>query len=756
MRDADRTWALLVGIDQYDSPAVPPLDGAVADALAARRWLLGLGVPDEQIILHAAPTGATAPALGELHPEDAREQDVWASLQRLAAASGEQLFVFLSGHGLYEPVAGPVFLTRDFGVGGAYPQLGIEAYAQFLRSLPFARQFVFLDGCLNYPMSPQLRPVFVPRALYGHAALPAPRPDVQQTLSFACGQGDLAVDTAQGGLFLRHLLRALDPAALSSEITTYDASNGDLQVDLDLAMTHVAEAVQQEANLQGRQQRPQWTSHGPTPTRRAVVRLPQDAASLSVQVPDDDAGLRLTRLRIDTLASQWRRVEPTAHGVLALPVESRLPKGVTYYLLGTFAPPSPEVPEAGTRTTTLEVLLEQDRTVVLRPPTGELLTIPHRGIVADSPDTVATRQRARWSGTGPGRVRLLLAPGGVPGLVGQIEDVHVQVGDQQLPVSRLRASPTVEVPPGPVQVRLVLPWGRFEHRLVVTPGETEVLRLPARVGVPPLRVLATASEGELPEERFHVLVLDRQQIRSAVLVDGAYRPESVDVLVEEAQASAEGGQEPSTRLLEPRPLGLDPWRTQLVVRGWSGSAAMPLNPYGTLALHRTSRFRVEPLSRTGRPEWDLLVSTGRLGSLDQDMGVWLVREKWEDPLLGVAGAYACLSQQRYDLLREVLDNLRRLASDIPDLAVLEAALTRRTDGASERSRDALLELRQRGVVPAFRWGVSAALDEAVAHDLSDLVQVLEPVRARLHAASVWTAWRPWGGWEPLRRPALRG
>ena len=56
MNEARTTWALVVGIDVYADPAIPVLQGAVADALAACRWLRRLGVPDEQVLLHASPS----------------------------------------------------------------------------------------------------------------------------------------------------------------------------------------------------------------------------------------------------------------------------------------------------------------------------------------------------------------------------------------------------------------------------------------------------------------------------------------------------------------------------------------------------------------------------------------------------------------------------------------------------------------------------------------------------------------------------
>src|SRR6185369_696380 len=104
MDEAQNTWALVAGIDEYDHPSLRRLTGAAADAVAAVHWLRSLGVPDGQILLHAAPSAATRPALDGLGLTyaPAREPDLWDSIDKLRGAQGgTRLFVFLSGHGLY-------------------------------------------------------------------------------------------------------------------------------------------------------------------------------------------------------------------------------------------------------------------------------------------------------------------------------------------------------------------------------------------------------------------------------------------------------------------------------------------------------------------------------------------------------------------------------------------------------------------------------------------------------------------------------
>ncbi|HSC21218.1 MAG TPA: hypothetical protein VLC07_05780, partial [Solirubrobacterales bacterium] len=90
MNEAATTWALVVGIDEYDLPALRRLTGAAADAAAAVRWLRSLGVPDPQILLHAAPSEANGRLLADLGLpyKPARQPDIWSSVSLLRRVTG--------------------------------------------------------------------------------------------------------------------------------------------------------------------------------------------------------------------------------------------------------------------------------------------------------------------------------------------------------------------------------------------------------------------------------------------------------------------------------------------------------------------------------------------------------------------------------------------------------------------------------------------------------------------------------------------
>ena len=149
--EGETTWALVVGIDKYDDDEIPVLTGAVADAVAATRWLQRLGVPQSQILLHAAPSEKSAGRLAAVQCwKPCRAGDIWESLGMLRGKKGSRLFVFLFGHGLFEDgrPEGRLFLAQDFGKPW-FSNLSIEWHCKYLLSLGFSRQFLIMDGCLN-------------------------------------------------------------------------------------------------------------------------------------------------------------------------------------------------------------------------------------------------------------------------------------------------------------------------------------------------------------------------------------------------------------------------------------------------------------------------------------------------------------------------------------------------------------------------------------------------------------------------------
>ncbi|MFD7457585.1 MULTISPECIES: caspase family protein [unclassified Streptomyces] len=107
----ERTYALLVGIEQYDT-GLRPLPGAAADALGHAEWLIDNDVPPDHIRLCVSPLDTNrdhvrraADRLGIVHHRAATERDIREVLaQHLPAVpQADLLWLTWSGHGLLPP-----------------------------------------------------------------------------------------------------------------------------------------------------------------------------------------------------------------------------------------------------------------------------------------------------------------------------------------------------------------------------------------------------------------------------------------------------------------------------------------------------------------------------------------------------------------------------------------------------------------------------------------------------------------------------
>ena len=157
-------------------------------------------------------------------------------------------------------------------------------------------------------------------------------------------------------------------------------------------------------------------------------------------------------------------------------------------------------------------------------------------------------------------------------------------------------------------------------------------------------------------------------------------------------------------------------------------------------------LRVEPLSAVPTPSWDLLMAMGRLDALNPDDAVELTRRKWDDQLLGLAGAYAIYSISAEDIryLDEVLGNLDQLMeARVPDLDLLRIALRLRQGRRVPRAR-LLKPWATAGAVPILRWGVPLALQLlgplAGREPFARWRSALAGIERTLSPISTWTAW----------------
>jgi len=239
-RPAD--FALIVGIERYET--LPKADFGERDAEVFRRYVLGLGVPEENVILLLGPK-ATKTGMMKYIEE-------W--LPRNVTADS-RVFVFYSGHGASDPAIGAAYLVPydgdpTFLQSSAYP---VPRLLERLEALKAKETVVALDACFSGAggrsvITKGARPLVVTTAMVNTS------PKVSVLAASSSDEISGSLDEQGHGLFTYYLLKGLQGAA--------DA-DGNGHVSLEELHAYVKKSVQREARRQNREQTPNLQSATP-------------------------------------------------------------------------------------------------------------------------------------------------------------------------------------------------------------------------------------------------------------------------------------------------------------------------------------------------------------------------------------------------------------------------------------------------------------------------------------------------------------
>jgi hypothetical protein len=373
---------------------------------------------------------------------------------------------------------------------------------------------------------------------------------------------------------------------------------------------------------------------------------------------------------------------------------------------------------------------------------------------------VSLRRPERESAAASPNLELRLPPGGAAALAGVLADHPVmaaerpgdavppeplwRIGGDMSPAD-LAAEPVVAVPPGPTRIRLELPWGSWSHVVTVPETGGAAVSLPAAVGRPPLRVRL---HQESNRDRRRILGTDAAPGPVTGRVSFAGPTPATVALARRIRSSTA-----PWALSAPRPpTPSDDWG--IVALDGPQPARFPLWRNRDFAVERIDgALRVEPLSGVETPEWDLLLSAGRLEALTLQDTRTLARRKWQDELLGLASAYAYSAVGEWPALEVVLRNLgylmQRPGEPPVDLTIIAADADARAGGAFRSPiADPIAGLEHaaaRGSVPLLHWGVRLALaligdPTAPSPAMIRWSEQLHGIDRTLALGSVWTAW----------------
>ncbi|CCB74280.1 MULTISPECIES: VMAP-C domain-containing protein [Streptomycetaceae] len=212
--DTERVHVVAVAVEEYAGGAAWHLDGPVRDALGLIDWLTGLGVPERNVHLLAAPLPANAALLAGRGHAGADRGTVRTFFKRvLPRLDGDWLWVYWAGHGVQVKGSEWSLLypeaREDDLVGLDAGKLVDYLCSDALAPHRFGRVVTVVDAC-RQPLPPAERAA-------------APEPDhfiTRETLhrgrqAFvwrACEPGGLAKNTGGEGLFTRTLLTGLRAA----------------------------------------------------------------------------------------------------------------------------------------------------------------------------------------------------------------------------------------------------------------------------------------------------------------------------------------------------------------------------------------------------------------------------------------------------------------------------------------------------------------------------------------------------------------
>jgi hypothetical protein len=225
----ERTWAVVVGVEQYDAGPKWSLNGPVSDATRFVRWLRKRHVPAEQILLLLAPLDGNRQLVNELKadPEinvswdQATQNKIEESLYQIHQQSGDLLYLFLGGHGavhederlLYCSDAREDYL-RNLNLDNLLHSLRTD----FFRG--FRDQVIFVDTCAEYVDRASNIPFTPPKNIPAKGN----QLSTNQFLLYAAADGQLAGNDSveRTGHFSRVVLEWLEGYGLEANVPDFD------------------------------------------------------------------------------------------------------------------------------------------------------------------------------------------------------------------------------------------------------------------------------------------------------------------------------------------------------------------------------------------------------------------------------------------------------------------------------------------------------------------------------------------------------
>ncbi|WP_029557431.1 caspase family protein [Xanthobacter sp. 91] len=756
--------ALIIGIDKYDSAQIRPLPGCVNDAVTAANWLIAIGVPVERIIVHVSPLAQEAFAAG-INVKPADDSAIRASFKRLSkGAGGDQLFVFMSGHGKHVLGAGPVFLCQDYYVyESTRENLAIIEYIEWFRSWRYRDQFLFYDACQDDTASIGEISAVEASGPDAPAGTYSPDPAVAFTVCYACSPGERAWAGDGRGVLVRYSLAALDPTfwnavdanAPEQDAIVYDWGTGKRVVDLVRLFTNtIAAKIEDAANAGDRYQRPFCQSHGRALADgySPILQLPLLATTnVTVLVDPEIAFSDVVSIRLQSQLLPRPFFMPFKGIPLKIPTTIKFP---SQYQLNAGCQLTPGSSWRAVNVPLVEELSKPDVDIVLElrqpppasPPAddgkGDINIMVDGGRGSLPPEILdqLARSTEQARSVSPPGVTFGTEAGGpvirfnprIPGSAFTANRIGVDWLKATRRYNRASGKQVILSPAG--QPRYLQPNIHFDF------GEASAAEIAGYLQDDECVTLDSLAD-ELPPRKLSLRDLEEHPLDW--LEPGQCRI-SVDLPWGRWTTRVRTGDKIVSVRLPPR-IGLEPLRNRhrlddpsgprLINPVWEdGTSSPPFEllllqdaklwalatmPVPLLVQATKAGLRVEPFSETTLREWDELLTVGRL-NVDDAAGL-IKRLRGELPggsaddfvVLALAAAYAEYDKQNWAGMQTILEIIDERKFNAPDVVLLKTAMELADEALT--GQDRLDALRNRLAsqplrLPMLRWGVRLLLD----------------------------------------------
>lgn len=775
-------YALVIGVDAYERPEIPRLTGCAADAGSAANWLVRIGVPAANVFLHVSQADGALPLRTPCDVQPADLDSITRSMQALKVRGGDQLFVFMSGHGLYVPVDGPIFLPANYASPSTRANMKINEYIRWFLSWPYRDQYLFYDACQN------------PTAAIGQvSAVQATGPDPDPatyapldgsglTACYAVSPGQEAWAGDGSGVLIGQVVGGLDPArwakmaadAQEQDAVLYDWTTGQRRIDLKALFNGVLKpAIEMEVAAAGHVgQTPFCQLHGRAldEDRAPVLVLPQEPCSqISISIRPAEAVDAVDQVRLTIPTPSRTRYLKAPPSSFAAPITCLAPTGATLEARcreradsawRTVNSPLQEVLNRPIHA----LVFELDRPTAPPPVDPSLFNIRAVGANGERLDPFGgayekTAEDGGVSMAPPPGVEIKLNEHGPDiGFAPGAEASAARYADGWLqalrrahagsPFDIFLSRPGGPPLPGPANLRFEFSDGGGAEELAGYLADAPVVVIEP-VGLEeqsrrlsPRQIAGHPSEYLEPGPYRIRLDLPWGSWSRRVTVEG-------DGPAVRCVLSTVGGTTPLRhRLLAgDQGVGRIRGRSRRLLRfpyGGVGQEGFSAGGYGVdLLVGRVGeRVRVEPFSKAPLPEWDQLFSVGRLADVGEARTAELLASETPEPersLLALGLAYAALENGSTDVLASCLEAIAGPLAESIDARLLQHRLAFGDEHDDEAESALLHAYDEERRLPVLRWA-------------APMIQVLAGRRRRpapgwlgeLSSDSVWTVLTPDG------------